>query len=105
PAEARRRPAPHRRERVGEPHALARVRAAHQLDTGALAHVHRRDRDHPPSPARAAIARPLAAPPGHAASATSTARNRTPSRELFSGWNWTPTVRPARTTAGKRSSW
>src|SRR5690606_1680473 len=38
------------------------------------------------------------------ASARKLARRRRPGAPLFSGWNWTPSVRPARTAAGKRSA-
>ena len=73
-------------ERVVETHCLVRVGATHELHTRALAEIHSGDGD-------------------HCAASRRNARTRsTPAAELFSGWNCTPTVRSARTSAGKRVS-
>ena len=77
-------PAARHRHGIVEPHRLAVISAADELHAGAIAQVHRRKDDH-------------ASPP------TKACTNRTPGAELFSGWNWTPTVRRHRTTAGNRS--
>src|SRR6185437_9049007 len=78
-------PSAHDRARIGKAHALVVERAAHQLHARAIADIDGRDGDHADNPARKART------------------NWTPASELFSGWNCTPTVRPARTTAGNRS--
>src|SRR5262249_47496320 len=66
--------------------ALRLIIATHELDTCPLAQVDRWDHDH------------------RAAASRNARTKRTPSRELFSGCNGTPTVRPCLTSAGNRSA-
>src|SRR5688572_20521789 len=79
------RPTARDAKRILEAQTLVIVRAAHELDASASAQVHGGNGDHAP------------------ASRTSARRNATPARELFSGWNCTPTAFPSRTIAGNRS--
>src|SRR5215204_2242988 len=71
---------------IGEPHALLRVLAADQLHACPFAEIDCWNGYHWRTRSRKART------------------NRKPGSELFSGWNCTPTVLPARTTAGNRSS-
>src|SRR5262249_10597738 len=74
------------RNRIRQPNAFVGVVPTDKWNTRALAQVHCGYGNHEVTSSRKAC------------------RKRTPGPELFSGWNCTPTVRSARTTAGNRSS-
>src|SRR2546427_708154 len=113
--------APRHGHRIREPHALRIVRAADELDAGAFAQVDRGNHQHGIAPGSSrAAARDTACegaagsgsrqPSGMVAERGGAGRtwsrnapsSRTPARELFSGWNCSPSTLRRRIAAANR---